>query len=178
MLEHTRAKQWSFSNVKVGGRLIILIGAFLVWGGVGSLLSYNSLREVQINGPLYDRLVEGKDLVADILPPPKYILEADLVAHELALSQDATEIAGLEARLHQLKKDYDERLMKLIALLVQDYDERHAVWEKAGLDAKLHDSLQVQAHEPAMRFFNTAFESFLPAIKEGIRREQAEVDAP
>lgn len=154
VLEDTRARQWSFSDVKVGGRLIILIGAFLLWGGVGSLLAYKLLREVQIDGPLYNRLIEGKDLVADILPPPKYIVEADLVVHELALAQNSTEITDLEDRLHQLKKDYDER---------------HAVWDKAGLDAKLHDSLQVQAHEPAMRFFRTAFESFLPAIKAGDR---------
>ena len=154
MLVQTRSRQWSFSDLKVGGRLMILISAFLVWGVVGSLLAYKSLREVQINGPLYNRLVEGKDLVADILPPPKYILEANLVVHELVLAQNPAQIADLEGRLHQLQKDYDER---------------HAVWDKADLDASLHDSLQVRAHEPAQRFFRTAFESFLPAVKAGDR---------
>ncbi len=150
----THAARWTFSDMKVRSRLVVLIGAFLVWGAIGSLLAYSSLRQVQINGPLYDRLVQGKDLVADILPPPIYVVEANLVVHLIALAQTPAEVKDLESRLRKLEADYDER---------------HALWEKATLDPRLHESLAVLAHEPATRFFKRAFDGFLPAIRSGDR---------
>ena len=140
------------SNLKVGTRLLILIAAFLIWGLVGSLLAYKALRDIRINGPLYHRLVQGKDLVADILPPPKYIVEANLVAHEAYLATSPDQITELEGRLHQLK---------------QDYDARQAYWLKAGLDGDLLRLMTVQSDAPAQRFFNTAFDSYLPALEAG-----------
>jgi methyl-accepting chemotaxis protein len=41
------------------------------------------VQEVQVNGPLYQRIVEGKDIVADILPPPEYIIESYLVVLQM-----------------------------------------------------------------------------------------------
>ena len=47
------------------------------------------INEVKVNGPLYRQIVEGKDLIADILPPPEYIIESYLTAYELAEQTDA-----------------------------------------------------------------------------------------
>jgi methyl-accepting chemotaxis protein len=142
------------SDVRVGKRLLILVLAFLLWGLVGSLLAFKALREVQINGPLYERLVQGKDLVADILPPPKYIVEANLVAHQLFLADNPGAIADLEGRLHKLK---------------DEYDDRQAYWAKADLEDGLRKALVLDSDAPAQRFFKTAFESYLPALKAGDR---------
>src|ERR1044072_9422684 len=62
---------------------------------------------VKVGGPLYDRIKLGNDLIADILPPPEYVIEAYLEA-TLAL-RDPTTLAEHRERLVQLKKDYDER---------------------------------------------------------------------
>ncbi len=51
---------------------------------------------------------DGKDIVADILPPPLYIIEAHLVAYQL-LEAPLAERAALGAGFRQLKKDYDDR---------------------------------------------------------------------
>ena len=142
------------SNIRVGHRLLILTLAFMVWGLVGSLLAYKTLREVQINGPLYQRLVEGKDLVADILPPPKYIVESNLLVHEMVLSETLDDIPALENRLQQLQAEYMTR---------------HAVWNTSQLEDALHQAMQVQSYEPAQQFFKTAFESLIPALKAGDR---------
>ncbi|HQN49646.1 MAG TPA: hypothetical protein PK913_01115, partial [Phenylobacterium sp.] len=37
-----------------------------------------SLQVLRIEGPLYHRISLGKDLIADILPPPEYVIEAYL----------------------------------------------------------------------------------------------------
>lgn len=142
------------SNIRVGHRLLILTLAFMVWGLVGSLLAYKTLKEVQINGPLYQRLVEGKDLVADILPPPKYIVESNLLVHEMVLSETPDDIPALENRLQQLQAEYMTR---------------HAVWNTSQLEGALHQAMQVQSYEPAQQFFKTAFESLIPALKAGDR---------
>src|SRR6266576_298072 len=67
-----------------------------------------ALSELKVGGPLYDKIKLGNDLVADILPPPEYVIEAYLEA-TLAL-HDPASLAERRERLVQLKKDYDERL--------------------------------------------------------------------
>src|ERR1700704_465761 len=66
-----------------------------------------ALSNLKVGGPLYGQIVLGKDLVADILPPPEYILESYLEA-TLALDDPRT-LAVHRARLTQLHKEYDER---------------------------------------------------------------------
>ena len=56
----------------------ILLAACLV---AAIAISSKSLNVVKIGGPLYDRIVQGKDLIADVLPPPAYIIEAYLTAN-------------------------------------------------------------------------------------------------
>ena len=36
---------------------------------------YDTLTKLKVNGPIYVDIVQGKDLIADVLPPPYYILE-------------------------------------------------------------------------------------------------------
>ncbi|MES2321981.1 MAG: methyl-accepting chemotaxis protein [Pseudomonadota bacterium] len=94
----------------------------------------------------------NKDLVADILPPPEYIIESYLVILQLANSVDASIQNALIARLKLLKADYDSR---------------HIYWEKANLDPVLSDILLKQAHQPVLSFYDTAFAKFIPAIQGG-----------
>jgi hypothetical protein len=54
-------------------------------------------------GPVYAQISPGKGLVADILPPPEYVLESCLEA-SLAL-QDPADLAQQKARLARLHKD-------------------------------------------------------------------------
>ncbi len=38
------------------------------------------IQQISVGGPVYSRIVQGKDLVADILPPPAFVIEAYLEA--------------------------------------------------------------------------------------------------
>ena len=42
--------------------------------------SWQTLNLVKVNGPFYREIVDGKDLIADILPPPNYIIESYTMA--------------------------------------------------------------------------------------------------
>jgi len=67
---------------------------------------FNTLNTLKVNGPIYKQLVEGKDLVADILPPPNYIIETYLTAYEL---RKLAESSGSQAKTvsNTLKKIND-----------------------------------------------------------------------
>ncbi len=53
--------------------LIVTLGCIaILWTGV------SALSQLKVNGPIYRQIVLGKDLIADILPPPEYVIEAYL----------------------------------------------------------------------------------------------------
>ena len=57
-------------QVNVRTRFLILIGCFAAGFAVYGAWSFKVLNEIQVNGPIYQRIVQSKDLIADILPPP------------------------------------------------------------------------------------------------------------
>ena len=131
---------------------------FLVVAGFAAvvLTSALALRELKVNGPVYDRIVLGKDLVADILPPPAYVVEAYLEA-TLAL-QDPQNLATHKQVLAKLKKDYDER---------------QAFWRGQTIDPDVKRKLTVEAHQPAVEFWKLLDEQLVPALEAGdVRRAQ------
>jgi len=120
--------------------------------GFGAIITTSNLalNRLKVGGPLYDKIKLGNDLVADILPPPEYVIEAYLEV-TLALSDPAA-VAAHRDRLVQLKKDYDER---------RDY------WTKSDLEPALKTML-VESSDADVRKFWTAVErDFLPALAAG-----------
>jgi len=128
-----------------------LLGCLIIIGFIAVFsVSLMSIGELKVGGPLYQRISLGKDLVADILPPPEYILEAYLEVN-LALSEPD------KLDLHREK----------LAGLKKDYDERHSYWLNQDIDPKVKTMLTRDAHAPAARFWEICQNSFLPALAKG-----------
>jgi methyl-accepting chemotaxis protein len=121
---------------------IVVLMVLLILTGVGfySLSSMNKSA---------NRMGDGKDVVADVLPPPLYLIEAQLVASEL-LQAEASARRPLVDKLLALKKDYDTR---------------NQYWEASGLDQDLKTSLLGEQRKQADLFWKEAQESFIPAIQ-------------
>ena len=89
-----------------------LMGVFAiaVCAGVVSLalIGRYALMKLEVSGPVYTQISTNKDLLADILPPPAYVIEAYLEAN-LAV-QDPTTVAARKARLAKLHAEYSDRL--------------------------------------------------------------------
>ena len=105
--------------------------------------SFSTLDPLKVNGPLYQRIVQSKDLIADVLPPPEYIIESYLVSLQLVSASGKTERDRLVERLKALKKDYDER---------------HFFWSRETLEPELAELLLKSYCEPAMAFYSLAFD--------------------
>jgi methyl-accepting chemotaxis protein len=129
-------------------RAMVLFGLVTATGlGAVAFTGIYALSEVKVGGPLYDKLKLGNDLIADILPPPEYVIESYLEA-TLALN-NPTELANRRERLKQLKKEYDER---------------HEFWVKSDLEPVVKTKLVVDSHREVQRFWTAVEQVFLPAL--------------
>ncbi len=92
-------------KAKLGGA-----AAFAALGLIAlGVVALQSMRQTQINSPAYQHIIDSKDLTADVLPPPFYVLELREVQLEMALGPDANTLRRLEARASELKKDFQAR---------------------------------------------------------------------
>ncbi len=89
-------------------RLAPIIGLILVGlvAGVG-VLSYSTVESSRIGSPDYYHIVDSKDFIADILPPPLFPVEAIATVH--ILLDDPSRFDELTGRMTAQKKAYDER---------------------------------------------------------------------
>ena len=138
-------------NLKNFIRLLALIVtvAVLVEGVVVNFL----LEDTKINGPIYQRITADKDLLADILPPPAYVIESYLVLSRCMLEEKPAELRKLAEKIPTLK---------------EDYEKRRTFWAESNLlTAAIKTKLTNDSHQHANTFFNIAQTRFLPAITSG-----------
>jgi methyl-accepting chemotaxis protein len=145
-------------NLSIGNKLILLIGVFTIGYGGFALYSLHNMNVIRIQGNLYNRIIMSKDLIADILPPPEYIIESYLNVLLLAEETEPSEINRFIAELERLK---------------QDYDSRHRFWnEEKLLSAGEMRTIMLEAtYNPAVKFYNSVFNQFIPAVRNGDREK-------
>jgi methyl-accepting chemotaxis protein len=131
----------------------MILAAFYAAGMlVFATSAYLTLNKVKVNGPIYIELAQGKDLLADVLPPPEYIIESYLTVHAMADSVDQTEIEQLATKLATLRKDFDSR---------------HDHWASVLPKSDMSELLLKGAYDPAIQFFDLAEQKVLPAVRSG-----------
>ncbi|MBB4006139.1 methyl-accepting chemotaxis protein [Allorhizobium taibaishanense] len=132
-------------------RSLALFGASLFVGLVlSSGIMFYALTRLKVNGPVYERIVYAKDVIADILPPPLFVIEAYVAATDAG-----SEPARLQANAEEL------------ARLRRSFNERIAFWHGVELPSKL-DHLLRDGVEPASAIFWQEVETvLLPALKAG-----------
>ncbi|WP_137128899.1 methyl-accepting chemotaxis protein [Rhizobium sp. FY34] len=132
-------------------RSLLLFG-ILVGSGVGTAISIQNYAfdRLRVNGPVYQEVVFGKDLVADILPPPLFLVEAYLLATESAVYP---ELAGIN--------------LSKIADLRKAYAERNAYWESSTLDPVLKNGLKQKVRPTSERFWQVIEGDYAKAVASG-----------
>ncbi|NJB96965.1 MULTISPECIES: methyl-accepting chemotaxis protein [Sphingomonas] len=123
--------------------------ALLVVGG--SLAAWR-LDRIRMGGEVQLHQQVNADLIADILPPPEYIIEPFLEATLIARNPDT--VGTRAKKLEGLKKLYLER---------------NQYWQTARVDESLRSQLLQQAHPAAQAFWNELEQGFLPAARKGDR---------
>lgn len=129
----------------LGVSAILIVGCMLMLA-----VTHFALQKIRVGGPIYNSIILGKDLLADVLPPPEYIIEPYLEA-TLAVADPASTPARME-RLGQLKKEYEAR---------------HEYWKGQPLDPALRKMLIEDAHGPASTFWGHLEADLIPALVKG-----------
>ncbi len=134
-------------------------GACLAIGLFAALLS-ETIKTVQINGPHYQEIIQNKDLIADILPPPAFIVHSYLKTLRLLDDLD-----------HQTTRELIARALAL----EEQYVARRAYWQAQLPNGPLKEMLVETSAKPAQEFFAVWHREFLPAVEAGDRAKAAQV---
>ena len=136
------------SHMKLVHRFSLLVSIVLVGFAVYGAWSFRTLNNLKVNGPLYQQIMQDQGLIGDVLPPPEYIIESYLVALQMqnALPEERP---SLIQRMRSLK---------------QEYDSRYEFWRQQNLGPNLQPLL-VQAHQPAIEFYQIVFDQLIPALE-------------
>ena len=140
------------SRFSITQQVSFLAGLFLAGFAIFIALSTFVIAKASVNGPVYAKIVQGKDLVADILPPPEYIIESYLGTFQALEETDGAKIDEHIKNFTRLRKEFEER---------QDY------WKKDLSDGEAKALLTGVAAQTARDFFTSAEKDFFPALKKG-----------
>ncbi len=108
------------------------------------------VEQIKMGGPLQVQSQLASDYIADILPPPEYIIEP-----------------YLEATLVLAHPEEVKMRSERLAALHRSYNDRHEYWRVTTMDANLRDQLTVTTDAPAQIFWKELETRFLPAVAAG-----------
>jgi methyl-accepting chemotaxis protein len=139
-------------RAKVAGAIGVVALMLAAFGG----LAFTTLSSLQIGSDRYDAIVVAKDVTADVLPPPLYVVEANMVAYQ---ALDATG-ADLEAKFERL------------AVLKKDFQAREDYWQNTLSASEGMRPLLAESVKTGHEFWTTLEEQVIPALR-GSDREVA-----
>ncbi len=128
---------------------LLLTSAFPLLAIVGlAAIAYPTFQTVKVNGTQYREIADAKDLEADILPPPAFLVETHLIASLLSRG------AGSET----------DSLVSKLAEREKEFEARHQHWQLT-LSAKdsMRDPMR-EAFVQGRRYFSAIQERFVPAV--------------
>lgn len=110
------------------------------------------LMTFRVNGPVYQEIEMNQNVVADVLPPPMFIIEAYLIIQEADATKSTTRLKKLQNRFITLEADYHGRYQH---------------WKNSLPENEINKSLLQDSYVPAMRFFDIARDSYFPMRESG-----------
>lgn len=134
-----RLSQWT---AIAGAILVVMIG-------VTAVLAITGFNRTKIGSKSYENIISGKDLIADILPPPMFAVEALLAAHLAESHPDKA-------------REYYRTFKKLNA----DFTDRLHFWAAADIPADVAAKINGISSE-SDKFWNLGIETFFPALLSG-----------
>ncbi|MEI6557715.1 MAG: methyl-accepting chemotaxis protein [Rhodospirillaceae bacterium] len=131
--------------------MVTALGSLLIIGILTLVvMSAYTIGKLKVGGPIFTRISLGKDLVADILPPPEYIIESYLEV-TLALNEPLS-VDSHRKRLVQLRKDYEDR---------------RSYWAAQSIDRATATKITVTSDGFVQQFWLELERNFLPALSRG-----------
>ena len=142
-------------------RLLTVFAVVVVTGLFASIgIQTYTLEKLKIRGPIYNDIVNEKDLIADILPPPMFVVEAYMLAYE--------------GDMHEERRDINRQT---ILDLQAQYDERKAFWKTQPLPENERALLENGVYSTADAFWQVMGEQYIPQTDFSPEGSMAVMDA-
>ena len=90
-------------NSQLSRQLTFFVAGFIALFALFVGLSGYTLQQVRVMGPIYTEIDQGNALIADVLPPPQYIIESYLLALRIKDEPDAAKRQTLIERGTELR---------------------------------------------------------------------------
>ena len=147
--------EW-FDNLKVKYKFGIVLIIVALGVMVFVYEAYDTVQQVKINGDMYGKIIDSKDLIADILPPPDYIVETHLICFQMLDEYDPQTLNRLFEKSKQLR---------------EDYEERQKFWRTRLDEGQMKTDMVENSYNPAIDYYNLRDNQFIPLIKSEQREE-------
>jgi methyl-accepting chemotaxis protein len=138
-------------RITIRSKLVFFTTILLLFLVVVSITSFVTLRIVSIGGIHFNHIVDGKDLIADILPPPGFLVELHLLSYQVANGRISPE--AYRARAAQMAKECRDIYSK---------------WDKLPVDDPAAGALRTQflgsTKESALAYLDALETRFLPLV--------------
>ncbi|MBI1349317.1 PAS domain S-box protein [bacterium] len=128
------------------GVLTAIGGLCLILGSV----AYHIFDRIRIDGVLYRQIVSDKDLIADILPPPMFLVESYATAWELTDANHQPDVERLVTRLRDHERAFEAR-MNVWRLTLKPRTPQYNAWHRSG--------------DSAEQFFAVLNDKLIPAVQ-------------
>ena len=139
---------------------MVLAATFLIGFLIFGMVAWSTLNTTKVTGAGYSRIVDAKDFVADLLPPPLYLVETNL---EIARVRDEQHPGDRRKAIDHIKK------------LQKDYETRIEFWKKQLPEGKMKSILLEKAREHEKKIFEIVDSQFIPAVEKGDKKRAQDV---
>lgn len=139
-------------NLSMFGKLKLIIFVFSTGIILVAYNFYTTTELLRVNGEIYNEIAKSKDLIADILPPPHYIIESYLNAYRMLDAKDPSELEGIIQKSISLRKEYEASQQR---------------WLKEIPNDSFREDFLINSHQPVMEFFRITENHFIPLVRSG-----------
>lgn len=136
------------ARLKLSTLIVSVLTTILLAVCLFVFLNMQANKTVAINGEQYNKIIDQKDLVADVLPPPEYLIETwQLILQSVAMN--ASSAAPLQQK---------------VSVLRAEFEKRHAYWEKKLSNPEIKHLMAEQLYASGQAFFAIYDHKFIPAL--------------
>jgi methyl-accepting chemotaxis protein len=147
-------------NLRIKHKLLLLVTIFISGFILFGVLAHKTITDTKFDGNTYHEISLRTDLIADVLPPPEYIIETHLTTYEI---------------LNEEKKSNIQTLIKYEETLKSEYTSRHDIWVENLTDGDLKKTMVEDTYKPAIEYYNVFTNEFVPAINSGDKAKAKDV---
>ncbi len=151
------------TKLTIKAKLILSFSSIVLLLICFGFITFFTIEHIKIKSHYYEEIIDAKDLVADILPPPAYIIESYLYAMEAVLENDQDKAVRLLTRLNELYQGSGY------------YQERIDYWDEKLKDKQLREALLQDSVSQAQDFYTTALGDFSSAIRAADKNAAQEI---